>query len=234
MARRPRLVVAGLPVHLLWRGNAGACIFLDAQDAQALIASLAAAASRFGVQVHAYVLMPNHVHLVATPSDVTGLASTLQALGRDYVRAFNRRHGRTGTLWEGRFRSSLIEPGPWVLRLLRYVELNPVRAGLVDQAMDYEWSSHRALASGAALTMTHAAPEYWALGNTPFEREERWRNWCNSAMADEELVIIRRNAHGGWPIGTNEFVARLEATHGQRQHRARAGRPRKMPAPTPP
>src|SRR5688572_10856261 len=131
MARKPRNIVAGYPFHAIVRGNNRQAIFVDDEDRQAYKAVLQAAAAACGLEIHGYVLMTNHVHLIATPARPEALALVMQAVGRRYVRQFNRRHGRTGTLWEGRYRASIIQEDRYLLACLRYVEMNPVRAGMV-------------------------------------------------------------------------------------------------------
>lgn len=233
MARRARQVVAGVPVHVLWRGHASTAITEDDADRLALLAALRGAASAHGLAVHAFVLMPSHVHLVATAAQPSALSLAMQAVGRTYVRHFNRRHARAGTLWEGRFRSTLLEPGHWVLPCLRYVELNPVRAGLVERPEDYAWSSHRhwigrQTAAGAGQPWLVPAPDHWALGNTPFEREDRWRAFSAAEPSNAELRRLRQHAHTGWALGSPNFVERLTEALGTPQVPRRPGRPRKQ------
>jgi putative transposase len=227
MARRPRFVVEGLPTHVLWRGNARTVIAHDDSDCAELLTQLATAASAQQVAVHAYTVMPDHLHLVATAPSSANLSATLQALGRSYVRRFNQRYRRTGTLWEGRYRSTVVQPGAWVLSILRYVECNPVRAGLVDSADRYAWSSHRHWNGENSAAWLRPCDEYWALGNTPFERAEAWKRYCHSEPAAEELKQLRRHVHTGWPLGSPEFLAALAADTGRAVIPKRAGRPRR-------
>ena len=142
MARLPRLTLADLPHHVIQRGNNRQPIFVDRADHARLLALLADHAPRLGVALHAYVLMANHFHLLATPSTADGLPLLMQAVGRGYVRWFNDRHGRSGTLWEGRYRSTLIQPDPWLMACMVYIDLNPVRSGVVPDAAAYLWSSY--------------------------------------------------------------------------------------------
>ncbi len=151
--------------------------------------------------VHAYVLMPDHVHLLITPTEEGIAGGLMQRLGRRYVRYFNDRHARSGTLWEGRYRSTVIEPARYLLACYRYIERNPVRAGLVSEAAHYTWSScrhHLGLASDPLLT-DHAC--YWALGNTPFERQAAYGAMLEAGEPPAELAAIRYAAHTGWMLG---------------------------------
>ncbi len=164
MARMSRLAVAGHPHHLFQRGNDRTALFRDDADRERYLDCLREAAAAAKVALHAYVLMDDHVHLLATPAGAEGLSRMMQALGRNYVGWFNHRHQRSGTLWEGRFRSSLIEADSWLLPCMRYIELNPVRAGITVDAPAYRWSSARHhLGQGTdALLTDHAL--FWSLG----------------------------------------------------------------------
>ena len=143
MARLPRLTVAGYPHHVIQRGTNRQRIVVDDIDRQRLLDLWQQHALEFGVDIHAYVIMDNHFHLLVTPQHSDSLPRMMQAVGRSYVRHFNLRHGRTGALWEGRYRSNLIESEHYLLNCMIYIELNPVRAGMVVQARDFRWSSHR-------------------------------------------------------------------------------------------
>jgi putative transposase len=142
MARLPRLTLPGYPHHIIQRGNNRQMIFADTQDFATMMALLAENAHKFAVAVHAYVLMDNHFHLLATPATAEALPLMMQAVGRSYVRYFNQRHARSGTLWEGRYRSTLIETERYLLACMVYIDLNPVRAGMVAQPGAWQWSSH--------------------------------------------------------------------------------------------
>jgi putative transposase len=227
MARRRRLVAAGVPVHVLWRGTAGSAIAHDDEDRTRLIRELRDAAAAWGLRTHAYALMRDHLHVVLSADDAMVVPAALQAVGRSYVRHFNRRHSRSGTLWEGRYRSTLIEPGAWLLSTLRYVERNPVRAGIVDRPEDYPWSSHGVWAGLTSTAWLSPTPEYWALGNTPYERQERWRALCADEATQDELAQLRRHVHSGWPLGSEAFLRDLEERFGLPQAPRRPGRPRR-------
>ncbi|GAO26666.1 transposase IS200 family protein [Alicycliphilus sp. B1] len=157
MARLPRLTLAGYPHHVIQRGNNRQAIFADRQDFETMLALLAENAQKFRVAIHAYVLMDNHFHLLATPATAEALPRMMQAVGRSYVRYFNDRHGRSGTLWEGRYRSTLIETDRYLLACMAYIDLNPVRAGMVAQPLAWPWSSHAHYLGPAQRQAGHAA-----------------------------------------------------------------------------
>ena len=168
MARLPRLTLPGYPHHIIQRGNNRQMIFADTQDFATMMALLAENAHKFAVAVHAYVLMDNHFHLLATPATAEALPLMMQAVGRSYVRYFNQRHARSGTLWEGRYRSTLIETERYLLACMVYIDLNPVRAGMVAQPGAWQWSSHAHYLGQRIDKLVTPHALYWALGNTPF------------------------------------------------------------------
>ena len=174
MSRLPRLTLPGYPHHIVQRGNNRQAIFGDEADYQRLLDELKAQAAAHQVAVHAYVLMTNHLHLLVTPETADGVPLMMQGLGRAYVRYFNRRHDRSGTLWEGRYRSTVIEAERYLLACMTYIELNPVRAGMVAAPADYPWSSYAHHAGLRADPLLKPHPLYWAMGNTPFAREHAY------------------------------------------------------------
>ncbi|HEY5799557.1 MAG TPA: transposase, partial [Burkholderiaceae bacterium] len=171
MARLPRLVVPNQPHHIIQRGNNRQAIFVDKDDYLTYLELLAGAIQEYKVAIHAYVLMPNHVHLLATPGDATGLARMMQWMGRRYVPYFNWKYKRLGGLYEGRYRTSIIDTEQYFMTCSRYIEQNPVRAGLASDLLAYPWSSyaHHIGMKTDPLITDHKL--YWALGNTPFQRE---------------------------------------------------------------
>lgn len=227
MARLPRLTAPGLPHHLIQRGNNRQSIFFDEVDCVRYLDDLAELAAAHGLAIHAYVLMPNHVHLLATPAGRDTLPRLMQALGRRYVRRFNSRHRRTGTLWEGRYRSTVVESDRYLLACMRYIELNPVRAGLVDQPAAYRWSSHSHQLGQAVDPLITEHAVYWSLGNTPFERQLTYRRLFEQGPQDEEIAAIRKATHRGWALGDARFVEDVAIKSGRRAVPIRAGRPRK-------
>lgn len=224
MARLPRLYVPGLPHHVIQRGNNKTRIVIDDDDTHFLLSTLREAAREHALAIHAYVVMPDHFHLVATPADEGALSRTLQALGRRYVSRFNRRHGRTGTLWEGRFRSTVFDPDRYLLACSRYVETNPVRAGLVGDVAQWPFSSyaHHVGATQDPLVSDHAA--YWALANTPFDRQAAYRALFDEPPDGRMLEALRSATQRGWLLGDDAFVARTHAASNRRVLPARRGR----------
>lgn len=225
MARLPRLTLAGHLHHVIQRGNNRQPIFADPEDRETILALLADNAPKHGVAVHAYVLMDNHFHLLVTPGTAEGLPRLMQAIGRRYVQYFNRRHARTGTLWEGRYRSTLLQPERYLLPCMAYLDLNPVRSGEVAQAADYPWSSHAhwvGLRHDRLLT-PHAL--YWALGNTPFAREAAYGALVQAGIGVHEQEALTASALSGWALGEPKFLQDLQGDTPRRVTRGRAGRP---------
>ena len=225
MARLPRLTLPDHLHHVVQRGNNRQPIFTDSEDYETMLALQGEHARRYAVALHAYVLMDNHFHLLATPSDATGLPQMMQAVGRSYVQYFNRRHGRTGTLWEGRYRSTVLQAERYFLACMAYFDLKPVSAGLVLQPADYLWSSHshwRGLRVDRRLT-PHAL--YWALGNTPFAREAAYAQAVDAGIGAQTQQALAASVLGGWALGDEQFVAALQRKTPRRVVRGNAGRP---------
>lgn len=229
MARLPRIAAAGLPHHLMQIGHNRQPIFLDEADRRAWCEHLRESALNAGVDVHAYVQLDNHAHLLATPrSDPDGLGRMMQSLGRRYVAAFNRRHGRTGTLWEGRYRAAVVDPDSALLACMRYIETHPQRSGLVHDAGQYGWSSlpHHLGRRRDPLITEPAA--WWALGNTPFDREAAYRRWLEEGVSADEASAISTATRRGWPIGSQEAKHRLAEALGREVSPRPRGRPRRQ------
>lgn len=227
MPRQPRIDLAGVPQHLIQRGNnRQACFFAD-DERRLYLDWLHEAAQTYGGAIHAYVLMNNHVHLLATGAEAGALGRMMQSLGRRYVRYFNAKHERTGTLWEGRYRSSLIGSDRYLLTCYRYIELNPVRADIVKRPGDYRWSSYHVNASGRALELITPHETYLSLGKTPAARLVAYRKLFSNAMSDDELKAIRDHVNQGRALGSEGFINRIEATLDRRVRLMASGRPRK-------
>jgi len=227
MARHARLQPAGWPQHILQRGHNGGDIFSDAEDRKRYLSDLLEAARAHDVAVHGYVLMQNHVHLLATPATEQGASQMMQALGRRYVVWFNRRHQRSGTLWEGRFRSHLVEPGAPFLACLRLIESNPLRQGLASGLLDYPWSSalHHLGHSRDPLISDHTS--FWQLGNTPFEREAAHRRALEEGVSLAEIASLSSALRSGLPWGGAEFIQHMAEATGLSVTRRPRGRPRR-------
>ena len=185
MARLPRLTLAGQPHHVIQRGNNRQAVFLDRADREMFLGLLGENAARFGIALHAYVLMDNHFHLLATPSTADGLPQWMQAVGRRYVRYFNDRHGRSGTLWEGRYKSTLIQTERYLLACMAYMDLNPVRAGMVAEAREHPWSSHGHYAGLVHDRLLTPHPLYWTLSSSK----------SISIRAAQSASVSLRNSH---------------------------------------
>lgn len=230
MARLPRLTVPGYPHHIIQRGNNRQAIFAERQDYEQLLALIEEHAKRFGVAVHAYVLMSNHFHLLATPEDASGIPQMMQAVGRQYVRYFNRRQARTGTLWEGRYRSTLIQAERYLLACMVYIDLNPVRAGMVSDPADYPWSSHAHYIGRRVDRLVTPHPLYWALGNTPFARDAAYAELVHAGLSMGQQQALTDSALRGWALGEPDYVAELQQRTSRRVAKGQAGRP-KNPSP---
>ncbi|MBP6483593.1 MAG: transposase [Rhodoferax sp.] len=225
MARLARLTLPGHPHHIIQRGNNRQVIFAAPADYQRMLDLLGENARRFGVSIHAYVLMDNHFHLLATPQLVDGLAQMMQAVGRRYVRYFNERLQRSGTLWEGRYRSTVIQPVRYLLACMAYMDLNPVRAGMVALAREYPWSSHAHYAGLHADKLVTAHPLVWELGNTPFDREVAYAEMVQAGITAGQQLALTDSALGGWALGEPEFVANLQKLTDRRVVKGIPGRP---------
>jgi putative transposase len=233
MARLPRLVVPQHPHHIVQFGVDRQLIFREAADYLSFLNWLRDAAKLYKVALHAYVLMPTHVHLLATPDDAEGLARMMQWIGRHYVPYFNRKYARSGTLWAGRFKATVIEASLYFITCCRFLELNPVRAGTVGDALDYPWSSyaHHIGVKSNPLITDH--PLYWALGNTPFEREAEYRKMAEQVLTSLELQNLQSSFNKGWALGSETFKADLEKQLNRQVRPEKRGRPSKPRPPTP-
>lgn len=229
MARLPRLVIPFQPHHIINRGVDRQAIFRDDADYQAFLSWLGQAAKQFKVALHAYVLMGNHVHLLASPSDSEGLGKMMQWIGRFYVPYFNQKYGRSGTLFQGRFKASVIDSEGWFMACSRYIELNPVRAGMVTEPGAYRWSSyaHHVGVQTDPLITDH--PLYWALGNTPFEREAQYQQLLLQTPSKDEIATLNQAVLKGWALGSERFKSALEQRTARRVGPARRGRPARQP-----
>jgi putative transposase len=226
MPRQARLDLPGIPQHIVQRGvDRRPCFVLDIHYREYL-AHLAELAQRFECQLHAYVLMCNHVHMLATPADRGGIGRLMQALGRRYVGYFNASMERTGTLWEGRFKSCLVDSDAYVLRCYRYIELNPVRAGITPDPAGFRWSSFQINGLGRSDTLVSPHAAYLSLGPSPAERLGVYRSFvaqgCESMEADEIRAMTSRHR----AFGATAFKEELERAHGRPMGLVKFGRPK--------
>ncbi len=225
MARMKRAAPVGVPVHILIRANNRQACFSASGDYAAYLWWLREYSEKYQLDVHAWVLLEHHLHLLCTPNLAGGLSQMIQALGRQYVRFFNQQNQRTGTLWEGRYRSCLVQPERYLLEMCRYIELNPVRLELVSHAADYNWSSYQINANGkpSALCKPHA--EYLKLGESKAERTEKYQEMFEQSSREDLLEEIRDSTNKGLAFGDESFKIEVEKMTGRRVRSLKSGRP---------
>lgn len=210
MPRRPRFVVPGQPHHVIIRGVNRDPIFYDDADHRCYLKRLKEAIDKHECDLHAYVLMTNHVHLLISPSTEQGIGKTIQMLGRYYVQYFNTTYGRTGTLWEGRYKSALVDTERYLLTCYRYIELNPVRAQMVMHPSEYPWSSYRCNGAGQVNPLITRHDKYNALGRTDEARQAGYRALFKAHISDKQLDEIRAATHKEWVLGSDYFKEKIE------------------------
>lgn len=225
MARLPRLTLPGQPHYVVQRGNNLQAIFMDEQDYASMKDLLREMARRFGVDIHAFILLPNQLHLLVTPETAEALPQFMQSVGRSYVRSFNNRHGRSGTLWEGRYRATVLEPQAWMMPAMVVLESQSVQQGVASRAVDYGWSSARHNAGAQVDGMLRFHPAYWRLGDTPFAREAAYALMLDRGASEEITEVVLGAAMKGWVLGGDSFVQGLQQRTERRLSRQRAGRP---------
>jgi len=229
MPRHARIVAAGYPMHVLLRGIDRAAIFFVDTDRHLLLATLAELALAESVGVHAYVLMTNHIHLLMTPGTESGGSRLMKGLGQRYVQHVNRSYRRSGPLFEGRFRSALVETDGYLLACQRYIELYPVRASMVRVPDEYPWSSYRANALGHRDPVVSPHPLYTTLGEADAPRQLAYRALFADASPDAVLRAIRDATNGGFALGNERFQRQIAVMVGRRTWRGKSGRPNKRP-----
>jgi len=228
MPRLPRFDLIDVPQHIIQRGNNRQACFFEPDDYLYYLECLRNASADAGCDVHAYVLMTNHVHLLATPRRANAIPRMMQAIGRRYVQHVNKTHKRTGTLWEGRYRASLVEAERYLLTCYRYIELNPVRArDMADTPEDYPWSSVHANALGHSDACVTSHALYESLGQTPEKRQAAYRELLLDDMPADTFDEIRQSLNQGVVLGGDNFRAHIESTQGIRARPGRRGRPAK-------
>lgn len=229
MPRRLRIYVPGVPIHLVQRGhNRGACFFTD-EDFLVYREWLGEALKQTGCAVHAYVLMTNHVHLLLTPPSAQAVAHLVMSLGRRYVQYINKTYHRTGTLWDSRYKSSLVHAEDYQLLCQRYIELNPVRAGMTDDPACYRWSSYRSNGLGQTDALLTPHDLYLALDHDAQQRQAAYRALFRSELDHEALADIRLALNQGQPLGKGRFLDQIENMLGRRCEVRPRGRPRRQP-----
>lgn len=225
MARLPRLCVAG-QIHLvLLRGLDHQAIVVDDEDRRRCLECLREAAAQCRVAIHAHALLDDRLRLLATPPDADALGRMVQGLGRRYVGGFNRRHGRRGTLWDGRFRATVVQPGEPALQAMLFVDTEPVRAGAVEVAADHRWGSAAHHIGRLRDPLIARLPEYWQLGNTPFERESRYAERLAEGLSERDARRLADANHKGWAVGDAGFLAGMAEQASRPVAPRRRGRP---------
>lgn len=227
MARLTRYNLPGQPQHVILRGNNRSIIFVAEEDYRFFIECLLKAAEQHGCAIHAYVLMTNHVHLLMTPEREDSIGKALQSLGRRYVQYFNYAQKRTGTLWEGRYKATLIDSERYLLICYRYIELNPVRANMVSHPREYPWSSYPCHAEGKVDKLITDHAMYVSLGKKKEERQASYRALFKSHVSKEMLVAIRDATNKGWALGNDRFMEEVASAVSRRIAPLPKGRPKK-------
>ncbi|GAB4344272.1 MAG: transposase [Gammaproteobacteria bacterium] len=226
MPRRARSYIAGMPYHVIQRGNNREACFIESENYQFYLELWRQVSKRYEVQVHAYCLMTNHIHVLATPERRSALSDTMRVVGSRYAQYINRKYRRTGTLWEGRHRASLVQSERYLLTCSRYIELNPVRAGMVARPEEYCWSSYGVNGWGDESWL-RPHEEYLRLGSDTEERTRAYRELFRCQLSEEDLHLIRKAAHYCQPVGDDRFRKQIETRYGIKLGQMRRGRPRK-------
>jgi putative transposase len=206
MARLPRLCIAN-QLHLLAQKSEGESeIFADAVDCEAYLACVRESSAALKIALHAFALTHSRAYLLATPPSESALSALLQSVGRRFVRAYNRRHGRRGRLWDGRYRATVVEPEAYFVDCLRFVETAPVRERLVERADEWAWSSAAHHAGRRSIVGLTEHPQFWSIGNTPFEREAHYRQLLDLPLDGKHAEVIEGCVLHGWALGTRKFL----------------------------
>ncbi len=213
MARLPRISPTGVPVHVIQRGNNRQVCFVSDEDHGAYVYWLKEYSSKYRVDIHAWVMMTNHVHLLCTPQQEGGISRMMQALGRRYVQYFNFEYRRSGTLWEGRFKSCLVQEERYLLEIYKYIELNPVRAEMVVDPGEYRWSSYRINGLGKVSDLCTPHHEYLSLGKKLVERQKNYRKIFVQHIDGKLLENIRSSTQKGMAVGSDRFKEEIEAVN---------------------
>ena len=216
MARLPRISPAGVPVHLIQRGNNRHTCFGALEDYSVYVGWLKEYSKKYAVDIHAWVLMTNHVHLLCTPQQDGAVSLMMQSISRRYVQYFNYQYRRSGTLWEGRYKSCLVQAEKYLVEVCRYIELNPVRAKMVEDPSEYVWSSYQINALGKESDLCTPHPEYLRLGSTKDERMKNYRALFAHHVESDLLDEIRSSTNKGMAIGHDRFKDEIEVLTGRR------------------
>lgn len=228
MPRKPRMFQPGLPCHVIQRGNNRQVCFFTEQDYLFYLSCLALSCEKHRVDLHAYVLMTNHVHLLMTPFTADGVSKVMQSIGRRYVQYINKQYHRTGTLFEGRFKASLVQADEYLLTCMRYIELNPVRANMVAHAADYKWSSHRVNVGISARKLLKPHPVYLALANSSADIYQKYQALFSERLPDKVVNQFTQAALCSMPVGNSRFTEEIEKALGYSIGKIKRGRPVKV------
>lgn len=211
MARLPRITLPGIPQHIIQRWNNRQACFASEEDFTAYAHWLAEYAEKYKIAIHAWVFMTKHVRLLVSSKTEDGISRLMQTLGRCYVRYFNYSYKRTGALWEGRFKSCVVDAENYLLICQRYIELNPVRAGMVSQPCDYIWSNYQANGLGKSIKMWQPHRIYCELGKTPEQRASAYREMFRGHFEETILKTIRDATNQGMALGNDRFKEEIES-----------------------
>ena len=225
MPRQPRYFVPDIPQHVIQRGVDSQAVFFESGDYELYLHSLGEAAARYDCQIHAYVLMTNHTHLLVTPGSERSVPLVMQAMGRSYVQTLNKKYNRTGTLWEGRYKASLVQDDRYLLTCQKYIELNPVRAGLVSAPGDYPYSSYAHNAHGDDDNVVSPHKIYDSLARTAKERQAAYLAFFRDSVSPELLATIRKTTNACLVLGNDRFKDQIEAMLGRSVRPGKSGRP---------
>jgi putative transposase len=225
MPRKPRFYLSGIPTHIVQRGHSREPVFFEAGDYRAYLGWLKEAAERYGCEIHAYVLMTNHIHLLVTPESKESISRMMQYVGRRYVPYINHTYGTSGSIWEGRYKASLISDEQYLLTCMRYIELNPVRANMVDSPGLYRWSSYRHNVQGKEDDLLTQHPVYVQLGKTITNRCEAYKALFKAHLNENQLKDIRSALQTGTPLGNEYFRMKVESKLKTKVGQNRRGRP---------
>jgi putative transposase len=227
MARLQRVVLPGYPLHMMVRGHNSQNIFTTEEEKKSYLGWLKDAAREYELAIHAYALMPNHVHILATPKTVLSASKVMQSIGRRYAQLFNQAHGSSGTVWEGRFKSCLIDPEAYFLLVQKYIEQNPVRAGLVHKPEEWAWSSYRHHVGSETTPWIADHSSFWAIANTPFERQMAWQKTVLELLSSNDIEKVSKHLSYGWPLASDTFLKQLTSKTSRPLQPRLAGRPKK-------
>lgn len=225
MARKPRFTLPGVPQHVIQRGHNREPCFYSEHDYARYLTDLSEASKRNQVAIHAYVLMTNHVHLLVTPAHSHGIIHMMQDTGRKYVRYINSSYQRSGTLWEGRYKASLVDSEAYLLTCMRYIEMNPVRAAMLIHPGEYRWSSYHSNAGHNKDTILEAHPVYRRLGMDDQERQYAYRELFSGSFDNTELHDIREVLDQELVLGREDFKDKIELMTQRQARPAKPGRP---------